>query len=1021
MPRFFYHTLLTLQCSALLLQAAPDWKTVQGLLDTSCYDCHKTNKAKGGVDLKRLSADPKVEPEFALWEKVQEVIAKGEMPPEDETQLSPEEKNLLTGWIKHELDVVATRNAGDPGPVTLRRLTNFEYDNTVRDLTGVDFGLGKEFMPDGGGGEGFSNTGDVLFTNPQQLDKYLAAARKLADHAAITPGSGIDFQAQRVGMRGHEQLRDQAETALYVWYQKMSGPHLPKDTDDLREADYMLACWKWKHKDLTGAQSLEQLAAELKLSPAFLQNWWTMLHNDKIVSRYLDLTRKPWHELPGPDAANPKAVPGAVTKSLAAIQEQRKSWYFKGNGSVQRQQQDSDGIRPFTFGVQTNGSRQVHIIVGDVGDGNAGDYVQLSRIRLFKEKRQIDYVALMKKQRDTDKKSLKDLEAGKAPAGPEKLDAAALKKRIAEAEGALALFGKNPLGKPIADNVLAVQAPRVITLPLPEKIWQVTATGKLDFSAPDCDEATVQWKMMPTNPIDPKQIMPGVLTIWKRQTKKASETMSDFGRMKGVFPDIYDRRLEEVANNFRRYGPGPGVYYFNNDQLAALLPANEKENFRQLLEDWRYCGPKTLKKDQQVAYDQLVQQHLQNFASRAWRRPLSGEEKQQIVNLYGASRTAEMSPESAARETVIRVLVSPHFLFKTELTPPPVVAATDGSAPPESAVSAWELASRLSYFLWSSMPDWQLRKAAEDGSLLKPEVRAAQVKRMLRDWRAKALAKEFMGQWLDFDGFQKHSNVDDKKFPEFTDALRNDFYAETVAFCLHIIQEDRPVREIVGADYSFINERLAKHYGVSGVTGGQLRKVSLTAQHRGGLLGQGSLLTKMSRSHRTSPVLRGNWLLQSVLGTPVPPPPSDVPELKEHGAKPATVREMLEQHRAQKACMGCHDRIDPLGFALENFDPIGRFRDKEESGLPLDATGEVKGSPKFTGFEGLKGYLISRENQVTNQFSRKLLGFALGRSVMPSDKLLLKSMSDQMAAQEGRFSAAVLAVVNSRQFLNRRN
>jgi hypothetical protein len=213
---------------------------------------------------------------------------------------------------------------------------------------------------------------------------------------------------------------------------------------------------------------------------------------------------------------------------------------------------------------------------------------------------------------------------------------------------------------------------------------------------------------------------------------------------------------------------------------------------------------------------------------------------------------------------------------------------------------------------------------------------------------------------------------------------------------------------------------LAKHYGVPGITGEEFRKVTVKAQHRGGLLGQGSLLTKTSRSHRTSPVLRGNWLLQAVLGTPVPPPPADVPELKEHGAKPATVREMLEQHRASKSCSGCHDRIDPLGFALEGFDAIGRYREKDESGLPLDTSGQVKSGAKFVGFEGLRDYLKTQDDQLTHHFSRKLIGFALGRQVLPTDKKLMEKIKTDLAANNGHFSSAVLAIVQSRQFLNKR-
>ena len=291
---------------------------------------------------------------------------------------------------------------------------------------------------------------------------------------------------------------------------------------------------------------------------------------------------------------------------------------------------------------------------------------------------------------------------------------------------------------------------------------------------------------------------------------------------------------------------------------------------------------------------------------------------------------------------------------------------------------------------------------------------------MLRDRKATALAAEFAGQWLEFKGFANHSAVDDKKFPQFTPELRRDMDRETHAFFTHLIREDRPVHEILTADYTFLNERLAKHYGLPGVTGEELVKVSVSGKQRGGLLGQGSLLTKTSRSHRTSPVLRGNWLLQAVLGTPVPPPPSDVPELKEHGPKPATVREMLEQHRASKSCSGCHDRIDPLGFALENFDPIGRWREQDEAGLPLDVSAQVKGGQPFSGFEGLRAYLKTQQSQFARHFSRKLLGYALGRQVLPTDKALLQEMQAVAARDDGRFADAILRVVESRQFLQKR-
>lgn len=1013
---------------AATLSAAPDWNALRPMLEEKCYDCHGGIKTKGGVDMKKLDKDPSITSQYALWEKVRDVVANDDMPPEDEDPLKAKEKKDVLDWIAHSLEVASNANSGDPGPVTMRRLTNAEYDYSVRDLTGREFGLAKEFPADGGGGEGFSNTGDVLFVSPTQLDKYLAAARKIAEHASVMPGTGIVFHPQRVGLRGPVQFKEQAQQALYVWYQHKAEPYLPKDDENLREADYMLACWKWKHHEKTGAASLAKLAAEMKLVPAFLENWWTLLNKPEPKSRFLDLTRIPWRELPGPDEANPKAVPQKVSAALSAIEAQRKSWYWKddkGGGHVQRQQQDADGLRPYDITVSTNGAKVVHLCIGDDGDGNKGDVALISKLQFKAGRNTVNYTDYFRARLKNDREALAKLGAQPPPQPDPKakkpaLTAEQLRARIAEAEGLLAKFGKHPLNAPVEADVLAVAAPQVITLPVPEGAYQVRATCRLDLSNPDIDLASIQWKLTVGTPMDVTKIMPGVLTVWKLRTTASRTVMGDFSVMKVAFPDEYSRRLEEVARNYLRRSPSYGVYYFSDEQLSAILKDKEKKELQEMKIDWGYLAPLKLDPKRSKETDGLITGHLREFASKAWRRPLSPEENQKLDALYQAGIAKELDRESAAREVVVFTLVSPNFLFKAETLPlasntPPAAAA------PDHPLSAWEVASRLSYFLWSSIPDAQLRRAAADGSLLKPDVLAAQTKRMLADPKAEAMAKEFMGQWLAFDGFANHSGVDLAKFPQFTPELRRDMYRETVTFFTKLIREDRPIHDIIVGDYTFLNERLAKFYGVPGVTGDEFRQVSVAAQHRGGLIGMGSVLTKTSRPIRTSPVVRGNWLLQTVLGFVAPPPPPNVPKLKENGMKPAGLREQLKLHREDKACSVCHDRIDPLGFALETFDPIGRYRPTDEDGVKIDDSAEMKDGTKFAGLDGLRAYLKGRDAQFTGHFCRKLLGYALGRQVLATDKALLAKMQDAVKAAGGRPSAAVMSIVSSRQFLNRKN
>jgi len=985
--------------------ATDAWKDVRPLLEQKCYECHGGKKTNGGVDLKKLDGDPKFATEYETWEKVREAISTGDMPPDEKPPLPDAERDKTLKWLAHSLEDPIRENAGDPGTVTIRRLTNTEFDHTIRDLTGLDLGLAKDFSPDGGGGEGFSNVGDVLFVSPQGLERYFAAARKLADYATIMPGTGITFQKQRIGLRGPVQVKAQAEQALYVWYQKMAEPILPKDTDDAREADYMTACWKWKHHDATGAASLEELAKDGALMAPFLENWWNLLTNAEPKSRYLDLTRVAWRELPGPDAGKPLEVPAAVRERILAIQAAQRSWlgpYGHPGEGTQRHQQDSDGIHRYDFHADVKGKPAVHIVLGDVaGEDNKGDWVTFDGLTIQHGKKKEAYLDWLQARLRTDQEALAKPDA----------DAAKLNAQIAEAETALAKFGKDPRGGTAKPDAIVAQAPAVITLPLPEDATKFLAGGKLDIDGPDADAAGVQWMATADAPPDPHTVLPGILTVWKRGSTATGRLGHEFNVMQNAFPDEYLRRLEEIARNYLRGGKGLGVYYLSDAQLLSLIPGGQKELWEKMMADWKLVKNKDLNAPQSKEWDAAVKRHLTDFAAQAWRHSLSNDETAQITGLYDAARARELDRESAGREVLVRVLVSPNFLFKLE----------DSNQPGIQPITAWELATRLSYFLWASTPDDTLRAAAADGTLLQPEVLARETKRLLRDPRASALAEEFAGQWLKFNGFEAKANIDPNKFPEFTPELRHDLYREAVEFFTHLIREDRPVREIVTANYTFLNERLAKFYGIPGVTGDEFREVPVAEYQRGGVLGMGCLLAKNSYPHRTSPVLRGNWLLTSILGTPTPPPPNNVPKLDDSVSAASTLRERLERHRKDKACSVCHERIDPLGFALEGFDPIGRVRTQDEAGLKIDNSGQWKNGASFSGIDGLRNFLASRDKDFTTNFCRKLIGYALGRSLILTDKPLIENMRNDLARSDDRFSVAILDLTKSRQFQNRRN
>jgi hypothetical protein len=333
----------------------------------------------------------------------------------------------------------------------------------------------------------------------------------------------------------------------------------------------------------------------------------------------------------------------------------------------------------------------------------------------------------------------------------------------------------------------------------------------------------------------------------------------------------------------------------------------------------------------------------------------------------------------------------------------------------------WDLASRMSFFLWSSIPDEELRRAAAAGELSNTELVQRQVKRMLADPKARRLSTEFFGQWLGFYHFDQFRGVDTGRFPEFTDEIKNSMYDEATSFFEHVIRKDRPVREILFADYGFLNQPLAKFYGVKKEvksTGPVELVPDAGSFQRGGLLRLGAILTSTSAPLRTSPVKRGDWVLRRILGTPVPPPPADAGKLpaddKDFGN--LSLREKLEAHKRNASCANCHVRIDPLGFPLEHYDSTGRWREKYPDGKPIDDSGVLSDQTQIAGVPGLLDYLKLKEDQVRRTLATKLLGYALGRTVQASDQLLI----DRLVATGGNatFSQLAAEIVISKQFRN---
>ena len=403
------------------------------------------------------------------------------------------------------------------------------------------------------------------------------------------------------------------------------------------------------------------------------------------------------------------------------------------------------------------------------------------------------------------------------------------------------------------------------------------------------------------------------------------------------------------------------------------------------------------------------------LARRAFHRPVTDADLQDLLAFYREGR-AEGGFRDGVRRALESILVDPEFLFRIERDPP-------GAAPASAyRLSDVELAARISFFLWASIPDDELLEAAEAGRLRDPEVLEAQVRRMLADERAETLVTSFAAQWLHLRRMRTVS-PDVNAFPAFDENLRDALIRETELFVGSQLRDDRSVVELLTADYTFVNERLARHYGIPGVYGPRFRRVKWDDQRRRGLLGQGSILTVTSLATRTSPVVRGKWILENLLGTPPPPPPPDVPELpeREDTGEPASLRARLEAHRANPACSGCHSRMDPLGFALENFDAVGQWRDADAGGAPIDTAGVLPDGAAFDGLPELRGILHGRRDEFVATVTEKLLTYALGRGVEPYDRPAIRAIVREAAADDYRWSSIILGIARSLPFQMRRS
>ncbi len=1074
--------------------AAPNAAASKAVFAQYCFQCHgDKGSPMAGVSLTKLTAAP-VGDNFLTWQKVSAVLDQSRMPPKGMPQPTEEQRHLALSWVKTELTTFANKNAGDPGRVTVRRLTSGEYGYIINDLTGLELDLARDFANDSVGGEGFMNFGDVQFMQDANLERYLETAKLVADHAVVGAGPVQFFE--HPGKTGFELSAISRIKAIYGtqgWRTVSGEGGHAFGLEKYRKAFFV--AWRYQHRAALGEPNatIKQLADREGSSARFAQHIYEVMNKPSLGYPSSEVAAR-WHKFPATEAGA-----RAASIDLEKYTTEWPSWLFaRGDEAFGGAGDES----PLVFTDEALKAELSHHFSYNAGPrpgagrgpmkaGTAvGVYMNIAAITGDES---IKPVVIWRNAKVLVRKA----GAGRGAAAPPPMpaedaptegagaaaSAAVLKARTLPTGPTIALkdfvtpetaaklnFGVSPDGSPIGPNDFAtVGNTASVQLPVPEgavgfqfqvdatvgkdhdQVVRITFSNRPDGPAPGIpihamigdmqsvgyrnfkagvlelvsllpprsnSEATPADKDPPPLPFDPTYNTPehdaydNNVRFQREDRFIVENVLDDATRVKlnqawddlhSSF-DYHDQYLQLLAEHFKLTLKSPKMADLTAAQVEAM-PPDARQYVKPLRQEYL---------DMVAAEATAKPHHVEDclvFASKAWRRPLTEREKESLRAFYRQTLLSQQDHTKAIRALIARILVAPDFLYRVE---EPVDVAS-GPKP----LSQWELATRMSFFLWSSIPDDELRRAAAAGELSNPEQMQHQVKRMLADAKARRMSAEFFGQWLGFYRFDQFKGVDTSRFPEFTDAVKSAMYDEAVSFFEYVIRNDRPTREILSADYTFLNKTLAGYYGVKKEvksTDAVVKVDGANTFERGGALRLGAVLTTTSAPLRTSPVKRGDWILRRILNTPTPPPPADA------GSIPAddklfgglSLHDKLEAHKRNPTCANCHARIDPMGFPLEHFDSTGRWRDKYPDGKDIYDKGTTIDHVDIAGAPGLLGYLSTKDEQVRRTLATKLIGYALGRTVLPSDLALIDKML--AAGGDAPFSQLVTDVISSKQF-----
>ncbi len=942
-------------------------QNVKPFLQRYCNECHSGETPEAKLDTTVFQDLKSVSNTWGTWQEIVSRVHEAEMPPTDSSpQPTEAERAMLTTWTVEFRRSEAERMRDDPGPVSTRRLNNAEFNYTIRDLTSVDIQPTKSFPIDPANEAGFDNSAESLAISPALVTKYIDAARQVADHMLLTP-DGIRFAP-------HPVVTDTDRDKYCV--HRIVDFYLRQPT---RLEDYLLACWQVQidSQKQPIAEALKLASNKHRVSEKYLRTVWDTLNDQRQAFGPLKTLRTGWHELPF-DSNKQDEAKATCVELAKFIQEKREPLKprfanLKGPAGL------SGGSQ--TMVLWKNRKMAAHRRECDVNaltdeKKSLLDVADLEAYRTGTESEREQIVDAYQHFCSVFPDTFFVSERGRAHIDAK--DAAEEGKGRLLSAGFHSMMGYFRDDQPLCELILSVEQKQEL-----DSLWH-----ELDFIA-----------------LAPIRQYSGFIWYERAESSFINEEKFNFVRA--------EDRSASSAEMIKR---------FEEVYLGKVRDRNGSEEVIEAVETYFATINRQLRQlETELQATQPTQlAALVDFAQRAYRRPLTPEERQSIEDFYVSSRQHPSADDhrSAMEDTLISILVSPSQLYRWDL---------QSQSTQVHPVVDFEMASRLSYFLWASLPDGKLREQAALHQLNDEKVLVTSLQRMLGDERARGMAREFMGNWLDFRRFDNHNGVDRTEFPSFDDRLRQSMADEPIEYFLDLLRRNGSVMELLESDHMIVDEVLAKHYGVVNLQAFEnaswQRIENAGKLQRGGLLPMAVFLTQNSPGQRTSPVKRGYWVVRKLLGEKIPPPPPNVPELpaSEHQLGDLTLRDLLAKHREHPSCASCHDRFDAAGLLLEGFDPLGRPRTKDLGGRTVATDAILPNGKEANGLNGLREYIRKqRAEDFRRHFCQSLVSYALGRSLIIPDDLLVNEMLANLQKNDNRIQVAFATIVRSPQFRSKR-